>query len=87
MVLGLAAGLAVVTSAIWISPPVSYQSSVTPTADPLEAAVNGARAARDAAASHLADLAAQNAALASKLPRSWPRRRGLSSSTRSTRTR
>jgi mannan endo-1,4-beta-mannosidase len=67
VVLGLAAGLAVVTSAIWISPPVSYQGSVQPTADPLEAAVNGARAARDAASSHLADLTAQNAALATKL--------------------
>jgi hypothetical protein len=67
VVLGLAAALAIVTSAIWISPPISYQSSAKPQADPLEAAVNGARAARDAAATHLAELAAQNAALATKL--------------------
>lgn len=68
VVLALAAGLAIVTSAIWMSPAVIRTGSSTQTrVDPLESAVDGAKVAKDAAAAHLVDLTAQNTALATKV--------------------
>jgi mannan endo-1,4-beta-mannosidase len=67
VVLALASGLVVVTSAIWMSPVVNHASSTQVQADPLEAAVAGARAAKAAAAQHAAQLVVDNAALATKV--------------------